>query len=384
MNYRRFGGLDWKASALGFGAMRLPIIDKDPAQIDEAEATRMIRYAIDQGVNYVDTAYSYHRDMSEHFLGRALQDGYRQRIRLATKLPPWKVESAADFDRLLDEQLARLQTESIDFYLLHSLDAKSWAKIRDLGVVAWAEGALASGRIGHLGFSFHDTLNVFQEIVDASDLWTFCQIQYNYMDVDEQAGTRGLKYAADRGLAVVVMEPIRGGALAGHVPPAVQALWDSAPTRRTPADWALQWVWNQPEVSVVLSGMSTFEQVEQNLASASRSGVGTLTTEELALVDRVRETYRALCAVPCTACKYCLPCPNEVNIPEIFEIYNDYLMYGDERRSRMFYGWLDEKTRADKCIECGECLEKCPQKIEIPDWLKKVDEVLGRQEVASA
>jgi hypothetical protein len=215
------------------------------------------------------------------------------------------------------------------------------------------------------------------------------------MDIEEQAGTRGLKYAADKGLAVVIMEPLRGGALAGHVPPAVQALWDSylppaaaggteGGYRRTPAEWALQWVWNQPEVSVVLSGMSTFEQVEQNLASADRSGVGTLTAEELALVDRVRDAYRALCAVPCTACKYCLPCPNEVNIPEVFDIYNDYLMYGDERRSRQFYGWLEDKSRADKCIECGECLEKCPQKIEIPEWLKKADDALRVEAAPSA
>jgi hypothetical protein len=384
MNYRTFGRLSWQPSALGFGSMRLPVIDRDPARIDEPEATRMIRYAIDEGLNYVDTADPYHREMSERFLGRALQDGYRQRIRLATKLPCWKVESAEDFDRFLNEQLERLQTEFIDFYLLHALDAKSWAKVRDLGVLSWAEGALASGRIGHLGFSFHDEYQVFQEIVDATDLWTFCQIQYNYMDIEEQAGTRGLKYAADKGLAVVIMEPIRGGALAGHVPPAVQALWDSSPTRRAAADWALQWLWNQPEVSVVLSGMSTFEQVEQNLDSASRSGVGTLSDGELALVDRVRETYRALCAVPCTACKYCLPCPSGVDIPEVFYIYNDLRMYGDEARSKQFYAWLDEKTRADQCIECGECLEKCPQGIEIPDWLKKAHAVLCQEAAAAA
>jgi len=289
MQYRTFGRLDWKPSALGFGAMRLPILDDDQGQIDEPEATRMIHYAIDHGVNYVDTAYTYHREMSERFLGKVLQGGYRERVRLATKMPCWKVESAADFDRFLDEQLERLQTEFVDFYLLHSLNAGSWAKVRDLGVLAWAEGALADGRIGHLGFSFHDRLEVFQEIVDASDLWTFCQIQYNYMDVDEQAGTRGLKYAAGKGLAVVIMEPIRGGQLAGQVPPSVQALWDSAPVRRSPADWALQWVWNQPEVSLLLSGMSTFEQVVQNVESASRSGVGLLSDAELALIERVRE-----------------------------------------------------------------------------------------------
>jgi predicted aldo/keto reductase-like oxidoreductase len=380
MQHRTFGTLDWKPSALGFGAMRLPRIDNDPGQIDEAEATRMIRYAIDHGVNYVDTAYPYHRETSETFLGRALQEGYRQRIRLATKMPCWKIETAEDFDRYLDEQLEKLQTDHIDFYLLHSLNARTWPKVRDLDVLSWAEGAIADGRIGYLGFSFHDKLEVFQEIVDATDLWTLCQIQYNYMDVEHQAGTKGLRHAARKGLAVVIMEPIRGGRLSNHVPPTVQAIWDSAPVQRTPAEWALQWVWNHPEVSLLLSGMSTMEHVVENVESAGRSGPGTLTDEELALIGRVREAYEALSAIPCTDCKYCLPCPSGVNIPRVFEIYNDLMMYGDEARARMFYGWLAEDQRANLCIECGECLEKCPQMIEIPDWLAKAHRVLCKAE----
>ncbi len=379
MQYRSFGVLDWKPSALGFGAMRLPIIDGDPAKIDEPEATRMIRYAIDQGVNYVDNAYPYHQEMSEPFLGRALQDGYRERIRLATKLPCWKVEVAGDFDRYLDEQLERLQTQHIDFYLLHSLNAGSWPKVRDLGVLPWAERAIADGRIGHLGFSFHDQVEVFKEIVDASNLWQFCQIQYNFMDIDHQAGTEGLKYAAGKGLAVVIMEPLRGGLLTKNVPPAIQEVWDTAPRRRTPADWALQWVWNQGEVSVVLSGMSTMEQVEQNIASASESGSGTLTEEDLALVARVRDEYQALARIPCTDCRYCVPCPNGVNIPRVFAIYNDAMMYGDEQEARMSYAWLSEEERADVCVECEECLEKCPQQIEIPDWLARADKFLAQE-----
>jgi predicted aldo/keto reductase-like oxidoreductase len=386
MNYRRFGRLDWQVSALGFGAMRLPTIDDDPGQIDEAEATRMVRYAIDHGVNYVDTAYPYHRETSEPFLGRALQDGYRERIRLATKMPCWKVEAFEDFDRFLDEQLERLQTGHIDFYLLHSLNARTWSKVRDLDVLRWAEGALADGRIGHLGFSFHDKYEVFQEIVDATDLWLFCQIQYNYMDIEEQAGTRGLKYAADKGLAVVIMEPIRGGRLSGHVPPTVQAIWDDAPVQRTrrvrrsPAEWALQWVWNHPEVSLVLSGMSTMEHVVENVESAGRSGPGTMSDEELSIIARVREAYEALCPIPCTDCQYCLPCPNGVKIPRVFEIYNDLMMYGDENRAQMFYSWLAEDERANLCIECGECLDKCPQMIQIPTWLAKAHAALCQEE----
>jgi predicted aldo/keto reductase-like oxidoreductase len=386
MKYRTFGKLDWKPSALGFGAMRLPVIDKDHGKIDQPEAVRMIRYAIDHGLNYVDTAYPYHRGTSEAVVGQALQEGYRERVRLATKLPCWLVKAPEDFDRLLNEQLERLQTRTIDFYLLHSLSADSWSKVRDQGVLRWAEGALADGRIGYLGFSFHDKYEVFQEIVDASDLWTFCQIQYNYLDVEYQAGTRGLQYAANKGLAVVIMEPLRGGALARNIPPAIQALWDSvsvgARSPRPPADWALQWLWNQPEVSLVLSGMSTFEQVEQNLASADRSGVGTLTEEEVAVMTRARELYLALCPIPCTTCKYCLPCPQGVAIPDVLGVYNEAIMFGDLDRASQFYNWIDEKARGDACIECGECLEKCPQGIDIPEWMKKVHEELCQKQAA--
>jgi predicted aldo/keto reductase-like oxidoreductase len=385
MKYRTLGKLDWKPSALGFGAMRLPTIDGDPAKIDEAEATRMVRYAIDHGVNYVDTAYPYHREESERFVGRALQDGYRERVKLATKLPCWKVETTEDFDRFLGEQLTKLQTDHIDFYLLHSLNERNWPKMLDLDVLHRAEGALADGRIRHLGFSFHDKLEVFQEIVDGYDHWGFCQIQYNYMDTDYQAGTQGLKYAADKGLAVVVMEPIRGGRLASHIPPAVQEIWDSAPVPRTPAEWALQWVWNQPEVSLLLSGMSTMKHVEENLTSAERSGVGILTGDELALYEKVRAAYEALCPIPCTDCKYCLPCPSGVNIPGVFEIYNDLMAYGDENRAQMVYDvFMKEEERANVCTECGECLEKCPQMIEIPDWLAKAHEVLCKEEEPSS
>ena len=379
MQYRTFGKLDWRPSALGFGAMRLPVLDDDSGKIDEPEATRMLRYAIDHGVNYVDTAYTYHKGTSEVFLGRALQDGYRERVKLATKLPSWLIEAPEDLDRYLNEQLERLQTAHIDFYLFHALNEKNWPKLRDVNVLRWAEGAMADGRIHHLGFSFHDRYEVFQEIVDAYDRWTFCQIMYNYMDEEHQAGTRGLEYAADKGLAVVVMEPIRGGQLAKTVPQPIQELWDTAPRKRTPADWALQWVWNHPKVSVVLSGMSTMEHVRQNVVSASQSGPGALTEDELALVARVRDKYCDLCPIPCTDCKYCLPCPSGVNIPRIFEIYNEAMIYNDLGGGRMRYGWLEEGERANLCTECGQCLELCPQQIEIPEWLAKAHELLCQE-----
>jgi predicted aldo/keto reductase-like oxidoreductase len=361
--------------------MRLPVVDKDPAKIDEPQAMEMLRHAIDQGVNYVDTAYPYHRGQSEGFVGRALQDGYRERIKLATKFPTWLLEEPGDFDKYLGEQLERLQVEQIDFYLLHALNKKYWPKIQEHRAFESAERALADGRIGHLGFSFHDDLETFKTIVDGYDGWTFCQIQYNYMDVEYQAGREGLHYAADRGLAVVVMEPIRGGRLANRVPPSVQSVWESASVERSPAEWALQWLWNQPEVSVVLSGMSTMAHVVENVASAGGSGPGTLQDSELALYDPVRAAYEALSPIPCTDCKYCLPCPSGVNIPRVFEIYNDMMMYGDKGRSRWVYNsMMKEEERANLCIECGECLEKCPQLIEIPDWLAKAHAALYQEE----
>ena len=376
MKYRRFGKLDWQVSALGFGCMRLPIKDGIAANIDEPEATRMVHYAIDQGVNYLDTAYPYHGGNSELFLGRALKDGYRERVHLATKLPCWKIEAAEDLDKVLNEQLQKLQTARVDFYLLHGLNRERWDKMRDLGVLKRAEQAIADGRIGYLGFSFHDKYPVFQEIVDAHN-WMFCQIQHNYMDIENQAGTKGLQYAASKGLAVVVMEPLLGGKLVN--PPApVQEIWDTAADKRSPAGWALQWLWNQPEVSVVLSGMSTMEQVEQNVASAVTSRVNALAAQELALFDQVRVKYNDLSPIPCTKCEYCLPCPNGVAIPRVFGAYNEGMMYDKPDDARRAYKqWIPAENQASACIQCLECEDKCPQNIPISEWMPIVHGVLS-------
>ncbi len=281
MRYRRFGMSDFQVSALSFGCMRLPTIEG--GAVDEPEAIRMIRHAVDSGVNYFDTAYMYHGGQSERVLGKALRDGYRERVKVATKLPHSQVHEPADFDRIFDEQMARLGVERVDFYLLHNAIGTGWDRIRDLGYVPWAERQVRSGRIGHLGFSCHDRLPGLKHIVDDYDGWAMVQVQYNYMDVENQAGTEGVRYAASKGLGVVVMEPLLGGRLA-NPPSGVQGVFDRAPVRRAPAEWALRWLWDQPEVSTALSGMSTFLQLEENLASAEASDSCALTAAEQAVI----------------------------------------------------------------------------------------------------
>jgi hypothetical protein len=382
MRYRRFGALDWQVSCLGFGCMRLPTTDGLPMSphIKEREAVHMIRHAIDAGVNYVDTAYPYHGGASEVVLGKALRDGYRDKVRLATKSPLWSIAQPADFDKYLAEQLARLQTDHIDFYLLHGLDKARWENtVLKLGLLERAEAAIRDGRIRWLGFSFHDEAASFRLIVDGYDHWTLCLVQYNYLDVANQAGTKGVRYAAAKGLAVAVMEPLLGGKLARQ-PRRIREILERRAPGRSPADLALQWVWDQPEVSVVLSGMNTLAQVEANLASAEQSAVGSLTAADHALIAELRAAYLADNPIPCTKCGYCLPCPNGVAIVRNFELYNDGFIHEDVGVSRGVYSrFLTEAQRAGACTACRTCEDLCPQKIAVSDWMKKVHAVLGEE-----
>jgi predicted aldo/keto reductase-like oxidoreductase len=327
MLYRKLGKDGPSVSVLGFGAMRLPLLNPPApvdhpavfdlnAPVDERESIGMIEYAVEHGVNYFDTAYMYHGGQSEAVLGRALKP-HRDKVMIATKLPPPLVNGPEDFDRILGEQLKKLGTDYLDVYLLHGLDRDNWAKVRAMGVLEFLERTVADGRIRYPGFSFHDDVKVFREIVDAYR-WRLCQIQYNYYDEHAQAGREGLLYAASKGLGVVVMEPVRGGMLAEPVPDRVKALIDGAPTKRSPAEWALRWVWNHGEVSTALSGMSTLNQVVENIRVAGEAVPGSLTADEIALIGSVRDVYRQMVRINCTSCGYCMPCPQGLSIPTLF------------------------------------------------------------------
>ena len=375
MLYRKAPKTGDDLSILGFGCMRLA--QKD-GRIDEERAARQIRHAIDRGVNYIDTAWPYHGGESEPFVGRALSGGYRERVKLATKLPSWLVKSRADMDRFLDAQLARLATSSIDYYLVHSLQGNTWDRIAPLGVAEFLDRARSDGRIVNAGFSYHGSREDFKRVVGAYP-WTFCQIQYNYLDEELQAGREGLAYAAANGLGVIAMEPLRGGTLAASPqPPAIDALWREAEQRRTPAEWALRWVWNRPEVTVALSGMNDEAQVDENLRIAADARPGSLTAAETGLIGRVSRKYREVMKVGCTGCGYCQPCPSGVDISGAFDLFNAFHTFGKKQEAPFLYalragGILSGRPAyASLCARCLDCLEKCPQGLAIPDLLELV------------
>lgn len=377
MKYRTFGKTGLQISALGFGCMRLPVIDKDRSQIDEEKAMELVHLAIDKGINYFDTAYPYHgKDFSsggagEPFLARALKKADREKIHIATKLPSWMIETREDMDRFLDEQLERLDTGYIDFYLLHALKRSLWEKLVRLGILEFFDSAIKSGKINHAGFSFHDDLTLFKEIVDAYD-WSLCQIQYNYFDVDYQAGKEGLEYAAERNIAVVAMEPLRGGLLVKDLPAETKRIFEETASERSAVEWALRWLWDQPGVSVVLSGMSQLDQMEENLDLAENVSDAPWTEKDENAVGQARDIINELQQVNCTTCGYCMPCPEGVDIPFNLALSNDYHIFNDPSAKFRYKLVLSETERASNCVECGLCLEKCPQQIPIPDELEHV------------
>ena len=381
MQYRSVGRLDFKVSALGFGTMRLPIIGKDQSQVDETESIKLLRYAIDQGVNYIDTAYPYHEGQSEVVVGKALTDGYRQKVKIATKMPIFYVNKKTDLDGFFETQLKRLNQDFIDFYLFHALNNELWKKVQDFGMIEWAEKKIAEGKIGYLGFSFHDEYDVFKEIVDSYN-WAMCQIQYNYLDENYQAGKKGLKYAASKGIAVSIMEPLAGGLLAVNPPEEIRNQWSSAPKKRSAADWALTWIWNHPEVSVALSGMGSMRQLQENLQTANHSAPNSLSIKELEMVSKARDLYLEYGYIGCTGCRYCAKCKQGVDIPAILALLNESARKRrfpkfQEEIKRKYAETVPEEKRANNCLHCGACEAICPQRLPIRKLLAEAASSLG-------
>lgn len=363
MEYIDFGRTGMRVSRFGLGCMRLPA--------DEAEAVNIVRRAIDGGVNYLDTAYVY--PGSEELVGKALAGGYRDRTYLVTKCPVINVEKYEDMEKFLDEELLRLKTDYVDVYMLHNLSPGVWGKVKKLEGFKFLEEMQKKGKILHKGFSIHNTFEVFKEVIDLYN-WDMAQIQLNILDEKPQAGgVEGLRYAASRGLPVTIMEPLRGGSLVSDLSPEGKRLIENFPVRRSLAEWAFRWLYDKPEVSVILSGVSSMEQLNDNLRIFENSALGVMTGDEEELIEKLRATFETQKHIGCTDCKYCMPCPKTVLIPSAFSYYNKYMLTKDESLKKAY---REGQRKADKCVSCHICESHCPQGLKIAGLLKEVHRVL--------
>lgn len=372
MLYRKLGSTGEKISILGFGCMRFPILNGNYSTVDLEKTVPLIRTAIDNGVNYLDTAYPYHNGQSEIAISEALKDGYRDKVFVADKLPSWLIQKREDMDYYLQEQLKRLNMDQIDFYLLHSIKEDTWTNLESLGVLEFLDKAMEDGRIKNTGFSFHGELELFFDVIESYS-WDVCQVQYNILDENYQAGQEGIRYASNQGIGVVVMEPLRGGNLVKMIPQEVQEIWDSAPIKRTPAEWCFKYIWDQEEVDIVLSGINNWEDLSEDLKIADSTLANSMTPEEHEIIREVQYAYRQRKEIECTQCGYCMPCPSGVNIPGNFLRLNHAYMFQDVDNARMnYFMLLKDEERASNCDECGECEKLCPQMIPIQSTLKRV------------
>ena len=373
MQYRTFDKTGQKVSLLGMGTMRLPVTED--GQVDREAAISMIRHSIDEGINYVDTAYMYHDGESEKIVGQALKDGYREKVLLADKMPVWLAKDEEAMRSIFDEQFARLEVDVIDMYLVHNVTVPVWKRAQKFHLMDFLEEKRAEGKIRHIGFSFHDQLSLFKEVIDSYP-WDFCQIQLNYMDKEFQAGEEGLHYAAEKGIPVIIVEPLKGGKLTDTLPPSVKALWKQAEIQRTPAEWALRWVANHSEILTILSGMSAPEQLEENLRILSQAKPNSLTEKELSIIDQVSSEYNRLIQYSCTSCKYCMPCPKKIDIPTAIRFYNEWFLYeGNPKIKADYPNWLVKDRQPGDCIACKACEDHCPQHLPISEIMKKTAEI---------
>jgi len=368
MEYNYLGKTGIKVSRFGLGGMRL--------SESTAEAVRLIRYAIDHGVTYQDSAYIY--PDSELKIGQALKDGYREKITLATKCPIHRVQKPEDFERFLDEQLVRLGTDHIDIYLMHGMAASVWGKVKGMGCLDFLDKMIGKSKILHAGFSSHTDYKTYIEIIDSYD-WELSLVQMNILDEFEQATLKGIEYAAAKGVGIAIMEPLRGGSIVYSAPPEVQGLLDAFPTRRSLQEWCFRWLYDKPEVNVILSGLSSMEHLNDNLRIFSDAKPNVMNAAEKELILKIRTIFENLTAIPCTGCEYCLPCPQNVNIPRVFSTYNQHQLNKPNMSSLIFYHheMIKRGIAGDCCIECGQCTEKCPQSLDIPDLLKEAHKELS-------
>lgn len=369
MQYVDYGKTGLNISRFGLGCMRYPE--------DTKEAVEMVRYALDNGVNYLDTAYVY--GDSEIKTGLALKNGYRDKAILATKSPIWNMTSHSDFEKYLDEQLIRLGVDCIDIYLLHNLDYTNWQTVQKYDGLSFLDKMIQKGKIKHKAFSFHGTSDAFKEVVDAYD-WEMAQIQLNILDEFYQAGVEGLKYASEKGMAVVVMEPLRGGHIINDVPSIVNNLVEAYPEKRSLIEWSFRWLYNMPEATVIISGTNNLTQLKQNIEFFNNAQSGCMSQSDINFITNIREAFESNKNIGCTGCKYCMPCPKNVDIPEVFKIYNTVNI--------MSTHWIDKEIYkgnivplgrgAEECIGCGICMTHCPQGLNIPEQLKVAHEYLTK------
>ena len=382
MLYNTLGKTGLEVSRLGFGTMRLPTT-KDNSDIDRSEASEMLKYGIENGINIIDTAYPYHSKEldgdgnSERFVGEFLSENtLRDEILLQTKSPSWLMEKESDFDYYLDIQLEKLKTDYIDIYLLHSLTEPDWYKVNDLNVLDFLDDCLSSGKVRHVGFSSHIEVDYLIEILDEYPKWEVVMTQMNYLDEYYQSGIMGLDYLKQVNVGSMIMEPLRGGRLVNNIPKEVQNLWDMAETKRTPVEWALQYLWNRDDVDCVFSGMTSLEQVKENIEIASKPDI--ISENDQELIREVARTYRTFLGNKCTRCGYCMPCPHGVDIINCLTEYNIAHMMGDAKASAMqYFSLIDDDSRADSCVDCKECIPYCTQMLNIPEELQKVYEYFG-------
>ena len=382
MLYRQLGKTKEKVSILGFGAMRLPTI-KNNADVDEEETFRMLDYGITHGINLIDTAYPYHgkklgdRGKSEAVIGRFLdENSYRDDVLISTKSPSWLIEKESEFEYYLNQQLKSLKTDYADIYLLHSLTEREWKKVHELNVLDFLDDCLESGMVKHVGFSAHTEIDYVIEIIDEYPKWEVVLTQMNYLDEYYQSGVMGLDYLKGQNIGSMVMEPLRGGRLVENIPESVQNLWNQAEVKRTPLQWAFQYLFNRDDVDCVLSGMSSLEQVKENVEIAS--AIDKISDYDQELIREVAREYRSFIGNECTRCGYCMPCPHGVDIINCFAEYNIAHMMNNPKASAMqYFSLIGDESRADSCIRCMECENICPQMLNIPEELEKVSEYFG-------